>query len=140
MRVTRDGSHIKNLFYTFIWNFCPDLVKEGYIYALVPPLYKVILPKNQGYKYLKNDAELEDYRKTHGEGYQVQRFKGLGELSMEETEETLLDPNNRILTQVTVEDVKATSALFENLMGTAVAGRKKFIEENSEKAGQYNAE
>ena len=54
-----DGAHIKNLFYTFIWNFCPDLIYDGYIYAGVPPLYKITLAGNKGYKYLKNDEELE---------------------------------------------------------------------------------
>ena len=53
-----DGAHIKNLFYTFIWNFCPDLIKDGYVYAGVPPLYKITLAANKGYKYLKNDEAL----------------------------------------------------------------------------------
>jgi len=71
-----DGAHIKNLFYTFIWNFCPDLIYDGYIYAGVPPLYKITLAGNKGYKYLKNDEELEQYRKTHTGNYQVNRMKG----------------------------------------------------------------
>ena len=71
-----DGAHIKNLFYTFIWNFCPDLIYDGYIYAGVPPLYKITLAGNKGYKYLKNDEELEQYRKTNTGNYQVNRMKG----------------------------------------------------------------
>lgn len=72
-----DGAHIKNLFYTFIWNFCPQLIEDGYIYAGVPPLYKITLGGNKGYKYLKNDAALEEFRKQHtGEKYQVNRLKG----------------------------------------------------------------
>lgn len=72
-----DGAHIKNLFYTFIWNFCPDLVKNGYIYAGVPPLYKITLPANKGYKYLKNDEALFKYQAANkGKKYQVGRMKG----------------------------------------------------------------
>ena len=70
-----DGAHIKNLFYTFIWNFCPELIKDGYIYAGVPPLYKITTSK--GYKYLKNDEALEEYRKLNqGKKYSVNRLKG----------------------------------------------------------------
>ena len=70
-----DGAHIKNLFYTFIWNFCPDLIKDGYIYAGVPPLYKVTTSK--GYKYLKDDAALAQYRAENtSRKYEVTRFKG----------------------------------------------------------------
>ena len=71
-----DGAHIKNLFYTFIWNFCPQLIEDGYVYAGVPPLYKITEGKDK-YIYLKNDEELEKYRKTHqGKKYQVGRMKG----------------------------------------------------------------
>ena len=128
-----DGSHIKNLFYTFIWNFCPELIKDGYIYAGVPPLYKITIGKE--YKYLKNDEALEEFRKTHeGKKYTVNRLKGLGEMSVDETEETLTDPNNRIIKQITVEDVSAVNKLFEDLMGTAIIPRKKYIQEHSKEA------
>ena len=128
-----DGSHIKNLFYTFIWNFCPELIKDGYIYAGVPPLYKITM--NKKYYYLKDDAALEEWRKTHtGRSYTVNRFKGLGELNVEETEDTLLDENNRILHQVTVEDVNAADKLFEDLMGTAIGPRKAYIKAHSKEA------
>lgn len=71
----QDGSHIKNLFYTFIWSCCPDLIKEGYVYAGVPPLYKITTSK--GYKYLKNDEALEEYRELNkGKKYSVNRLKG----------------------------------------------------------------
>ena len=71
-----DGSHIKNLFYTFIWTFCPQLILDGYIYAGVPPLYKITEGKDT-YIYLKNDAELEEYRTHHkGKKYLVNRLKG----------------------------------------------------------------
>lgn len=70
-----DGAHIKNLFYTFIWNFCPELIKDGYVYAGVPPLYKITIGKK--YKYLKNDEALESFRKENvGKKYIVNRMKG----------------------------------------------------------------
>ena len=133
-----DGAHIKNLFYTFIWNFCPQLIQDGYIYAGVPPLYKVTMAKK--YYYLKDDAALEQFKKEHpGKSITVNRFKGLGELDPDETEETLVDPDNRIIRQVTVEDVNAANKLFDDLMGTAVTPRKLYIKQHSQEA-TYNAE
>jgi len=134
-----DGAHIKNLFYTFIWNFCPQLIKDGYIYAGMPPLYKITIGKE--YKYIKNDEELELFRKNNRDKkYIVQRFKGLGEMSIDETEETLTDPNNRIIKQITVKDAVAADLLFDDLMGTKVLPRKEFIKEHSGEGGVYNAE
>ena len=134
-----DGAHIKNLFYTFIWNFCPQLIEEGYVYAGVPPLYKITEGKDH-YIYLKNDEELEEYRKTHvGKKYQVGRMKGLGEMSNEETEQTLTDPDKRIIKQISVSDIKAADRLFEDLMGTTVVPRKEYIRKHSEEA-TYNQE
>ena len=134
-----DGAHIKNLFYTFIWNFCPQLIQDGYVYAGVPPLYKVTIGKE--YKYIKNDEELEAFKKTIGDKkIQVNRMKGLGEMSVDETEETLTDPENRIIKQITVEDIEAADELFDDLMGTKVVPRKEFIREHSAEGGLYNAE
>lgn len=129
------------MFYTFIWNFCPQLIEDGYIYAGVPPLYKITLAGNKGYKYLKDDAALEEFRASHKDGkYQVNRLKGLGEMSVEETEETLTDPNNRIIKQIAINDVKAADELFETLMGSSASLRKEYIKEHSNEAGLYNAE
>ena len=131
-------AHIKNLFYTFIWNFCPKLIEEGYIYAGVPPLYKITEGKDT-YHYLKNDSALAEYREKAGsKKYVVGRMKGLGEMSVEETEQTLTDPQERIIKQITVADIKATSALFEQLMGEGSTARKAFIKEHSKEA-TYNA-
>ena len=130
-----DGSHIKNLFYTFIWNFCPKLIYEGHIYAGVPPLYKITLSGNKGYKYLKDDAALEEFKKVNiGKKYTVNRLKGLGEMDVEETEETLTNPEQRIIKQITVEDSMAAAKLFDDLMGSQVAPRKRFIQEHSHEA------
>ena len=128
-----DGAHIKNLFYTFIWNFCPELIRDGYIYAGVPPLYKITTSK--GYKYLKNDEELFIYQQDNkGKKYTVTRMKGLGEMGVEETEETLTDPDNRILKQITINDFDEADNLFDDLMGTRVVPRKEFIKEHSKEA------
>ena len=128
-----DGAHIKNLFYTDMWNVCPDIILNGYVYAGVPPLYKITLSGK--YYYLKDDVALEEFRRNHaGKNYQVNRLKGLGEMNVEETEETLIDPNERIIKQITVDDIEAANILFEQLMGTAVTPRKQFIKEHSKEA------
>lgn len=133
-----DGAHIKNLFYTFIWNFCPQLIKDGYVYAGVPPLYKITMGKT--YKYLKNDIALEEFRKENkGKNYIVNRLKGLGELSVEETEETLTDPANRIIKQIVVDDEASATSLFNDLMGNEIDTRKEYVKLHSCEA-QYNAE
>ena len=128
-----DGSHIKNLFYTFIWTFCPQLILDGYVYAGVPPLYKITEGKDT-YIYLKDDAELEKYRTSHkGKKYLVNRLKGLGEMSPDETS-ILVDPDKRIIKQVTVEDIAAANKLFDDLMGTQIIPRKRFIQQHSAEA------
>lgn len=133
-----DGAHIKNLFYTFIWNFCPELIKDGYVYAGVPPLYKITTSK--GYKYLKNDVALKEYQeKNKGKKYSINRMKGLGEMDPEELEETVTDINERIIKRVTISDAEAAKKLFDDLMGTAITPRKVYIKAHSEEA-KYNAE
>ena len=128
-----DGAHIKNLFYTFLWNFCPELIIDGYVYAGVPPLYKVTMANK--YYYLKNDVELEEFRqKNAGKKYIVNRMKGLGEMDVDETEETLTNPEKRIIKQITVDDVQACDILFDQLMGTGITARKKYIKDHSEEA------
>ena len=125
-----DGAHIQSLFYTFIWNFCPELIENGYIYATVPPLYKITIGKE--YRYIQDDAALEAFKAQHvGKKYLVNRMKGLGEMDAEELEESLLNPDTRVLKQITIEDKPATNILFDQLMGTMVIPRKKYIEEHS---------
>lgn len=128
-----DGSHIKNLFYTFIWTFCPQLIQDGYIYAGCPPLYQITEGKDT-YVYLKDDEALNEYIEQHeGKKYVVKHLKGLGEMSEDETQ-LLVDPEQRIIKQVTVEDAEAADKLFDDLMGTAVNPRKDFIKEYSKEA------
>ena len=127
-----DGSHIRILFFTFIWKFCPELIQKGYIYAAVPPLYRIIQSKKSFY--LKDDAALEEFRKTAKSGYEVRRFKGLGEQNAEELAESTMEPGNRILKQITMEDALAATTTFNSLMGESAVLRKKFIEENAFRA------
>lgn len=128
-----DGAHIKNLFYTFIWTFCPRLIIDGYVYAGVPPLYRITMGKDE-HIYLKDDKALEEFKQTHqGKKYQIGRMKGLGEMSAEETS-ILVDPDKRIIHQVTVEDAKEADKLFDALMGEAITPRKEFIKKYSDTA------
>lgn len=127
-----DGSHIRALFLTFIWKFAPQLVEDGYIYAAVPPLYKV----TQGTKitYLKDDAALEEFRKTAKKSFELGRMKGLGEMDPSEMAETVMNPETRTLKQICMEDAEEAAKTFMGLMGESVVYRKKFIEENAWRA------
>lgn len=128
-----DGSHIRILFLTFIWKFAPELIEKGYIYAAVPPLYRIIQGKKSFY--LKDDAALIDFRNNNpGVKYEVQRFKGLGEQSPEELEESTMSPEKRTLKRITMEDITKANAVFNSLMGESVTMRKSFIEKNAFKA------
>ena len=127
-----DGSHIRALFLTFIWKFAPELIEKGYIYAAVPPLYKV----TQGTKiqYLKDDAALEEFRKSTKKSFDLGRMKGLGEMDPEEMAETVMNPATRTLKQICMEDAAEAAKVFLELMGESVTPRKKFIEENAWRA------
>ena len=127
-----DGSHIRILFFTFIWKFCPELIEKGYVYAAVPPLYRIIQGKKSFY--LKDDAALEEYRKTATGNYEVRRFKGLGEQNAEELAESTMEPGNRILKQITMEEATKAAETFTSLMGESSTLRKKFIEDNAFRA------
>ena len=126
-----DGSHIRILFLTFIWKFCPELLEKGYIYAAVPPLYKATMGTK--IQYIKDDAALEAFRKT-GRKFDLGRMKGLGEMDTDELAETVMDKSARTLKQITVEDGAAAAKVFMNLMGESVDPRKKFIEANAWRA------
>ena len=127
-----DGSHIRVLFLTFIWKFCPELLEKGYIYAAVPPLYKATMGTK--IQYLKDDTALEQFRKTIGKKFELGRMKGLGEMDPEEMAETVMDANTRTLKQITMEDAAQVANVFMSLMGESVTPRKKFIEDNAWRA------
>ena len=127
-----DGSHIRALFLTFIWKFAPELIEKGYIYAAVPPLYKI----TQGTKiqYLKDDAALEEFRKKNTKKFELGRMKGLGEMDPSEMAETVMNPETRTLKQICMEDAAEAAKTFLELMGESVTPRKKFIKENAWRA------
>ena len=127
-----DGSHIRSLFLTFIWKFCPELLEKGYIYAAVPPLYKVIMGTK--IKYLKDDAALTEFRRQTTRSFELNRHKGLGEMDPSEMAETVMNPETRTLKQITMEDATAAAETFMGLMGESVTHRKKFIEDNAWRA------
>ena len=127
-----DGSHIRVLFLTFIWKFCPELLEKGYVYAAVPPLYKVTMGTK--IQYLKDDAALEEFRKSVGRNFELGRMKGLGEMDPDEMAETVMSKETRTLKQITMEDAAAVANVFMSLMGESVTPRKKFIEDNAWRA------
>ena len=127
-----DGSHIRVLFLTFIWKFCPELLEKGYVYAAVPPLYKATMGTK--IQYLKDDAALESFRKSIGRNFDLGRMKGLGEMDPDEMAETVMSKETRTLKQITMEDATEVAKTFMSLMGESVDPRKKFIENNAWRA------
>ncbi len=121
-----DGSHIKCLYLTFLYRHMPDVIKNGYVYIALPPLYKVEAGKAK--KYFYTEEEKEQHLKSTGSKVRVQRYKGLGEMNAIELWETTMDPKTRMLKQVTVEDAEAADRTFEMLMGADVPPRKRFIQ------------
>jgi len=121
-----DGAHISTLLLTLFYRFMPDLIFEGHVYIAMPPLYKAMPSKGEE-KYLYDDKALEKYRKTHKGPFTLQRYKGLGEMDAEQLWETTLNPENRILKRVEIEDARMASEMTELLMGTDVPPRKAFI-------------
>lgn len=124
-----DGAHIATLLLTFFYRFYPDLISEGHIYIAIPPLYRVGEGKN--IKYLYSDDELAKYRKTHTNKFTIQRYKGLGEMDADQLYETTMNPETRLLKQVSVNSRVEANQLTQTLMGTEVAPRREYIETHS---------
>ena len=125
-----DGSHIRILMLTFFFRFMRPLIENGHVYIAQPPLYKIT--KNKQDKYFYDDAELDRYYEENGrKNGDLQRYKGLGEMNPEQLWETTMNPDNRILLKVTMEDAMEADSLFSLLMGDQPELRREFIEENA---------
>ena len=121
----QDGEHIKCILLTFFYRYMRELILNGNIYLGMPPLYKVYTNKKTAYAY--TDADLEEKKKLVGKGAQIQRYKGLGEMNPEQLWETTLNPKNRLLVKVTIDDALKAETLISTLMGDNVDARKKYI-------------
>lgn len=127
-----DGAHIRTLLLTFFYRYMKPLVEHGHVFIAQPPLYKVAKGKNEYYTY--SDRELEKLLDKIGrENYNIQRYKGLGEMNPEQLWETTMNPEVRTLLQVSLEDAIAVDEIFTILMGDKVEPRREFIEINAKK-------
>ncbi|MBP5535983.1 MAG: DNA topoisomerase (ATP-hydrolyzing) subunit B [Bacteroidales bacterium] len=125
-----DGAHIDTLMLTFFFRYMPELIENGYVYLATPPLYLVKKGTKRIYCWSEEDRE-RALVEVGDKGVHVQRYKGLGEMNPEQLWETTMDPENRQLRQVTIENAASTDYIFSMLMGDDVPPRREFIERNA---------
>ena len=125
----QDGAHIRAILLTFFYRYMKPLITDGHVFIGLPPLYKVY--KKDYEKYVYSDAELSDAVASAGKGYMIQRYKGLGEMNPEQLWETTMDPANRTLIQVTIEDAAQAEKMITTLMGDDIEERKLYISEHA---------
>jgi DNA gyrase subunit B len=127
-----DGAHIRTLLLTFFYRYMKELIEDGHVFIAQPPLYKISKGKKEIYTY--SDAELEKVLQEIGgkdNSTDIQRYKGLGEMNATQLWETTMDPENRILLKVNIEDAMLADEIFTILMGEKVEPRREFIEQNA---------
>ena len=123
-----DGSHIRTLLLTFFFRYMPEIIEDGYLYIAQPPLYRIMQRKKIVYAYTEADRELLMKDFDSSAKITLSRYKGLGEMNPEQLWETTMNPENRTLLQVTIEDAAQADRTFDMLMGSAVPPRRKFIQ------------
>ena len=127
-----DGAHIQVFILTFIYRFMRPLIENGRVFIACPPLYKISKNSGKGekFKYAWDDEELDKYKKEYGNGYTIQRYKGLGEMNYHQLWETTMNPETRSLIEVTIDDAIAAERRISVLMGDKPDIRRKWIEDN----------
>jgi len=123
-----DGAHIRTLLLTFFYRFLKPIIEQGYLYIAQPPLYKI--SKGNQIRYAYSETELDKYKVEFGDRFNIQRYKGLGEMNPEQLWETTMDPETRTLAKVEIEDAIEADQVFEMLMGDEVEPRRNFIVDN----------
>lgn len=131
-----DGEHIETLILTFFYRHMPEIIREGYLYIAMPPLFKLTSGKDSQYAYSEEerDTVIKSMDKGLGKNVSIQRYKGLGEMNPEQLWETTMNPANRILKRIGIEDAEEADATFTMLMGDEVPPRKHFIQSNARNA------
>ena len=124
-----DGSHIRTLLLTFFFRYMRPLVEQGHIYLAQPPLYRIT--KGKKHRYAFSDDQRDAIMAELGSNYEIQRYKGLGEMDSDQLWETTMDPATRTMRRVEVEDAATADEVFTILMGDKVEPRREFIEQNA---------